>query len=98
MMSSSTFDECVKAAFLLVGAFRNRDVVEPFPRRQVKPAAVLLAGGVSQRAAHIGFTGTGWSMQNHVLVFDQITADGWRAISLVFTAVPGMVLMSAPVG
>ncbi len=92
MMSRSTFDECVEGAFLLVGAFSDRDLVEQLPRQQVRHAAVLLTRGVSQQAGNIGFTGTGWSLQNHVLVFDQITAYGGRAISSVFTALPGVAL------
>ena len=37
-------------------------------------------------------------MQNHLLVFEQISADGWWAISLVFSALPGIVLMASMPG
>ena len=68
-------DQRVEASFLVAGALSDGDPVEQFIGGQVEHSAVLLAGLVRQGAGDVGLPGSGGSLQDDVLAFEQVGAD-----------------------
>ncbi|MBK8462245.1 MAG: hypothetical protein IPL36_04150 [Nigerium sp.] len=98
MINNSTFDEGVEAAFLVAGAFGDRDPVEQFPGRQVEDLAVLLAGLVRQGAGDVGLPGSGGSLQDDVLAFEQVGADSQPSDQFAVDAAAGHGLEVGQIG
>ena len=91
-------DEGVEAAFLVAGAFGDRDPVEQFPGRQVEDLAVLLAGLVRQGAGDVGLPGSGGSLQDDVLAFEQVGADSQPSDQFAVDAAAGHGLEVGQIG
>ena len=91
-------DQRVEASFLVAGALSDGDPVEQFIGGQVEHSAVLLAGLVPQGAGDVGFPGSGGSLQDDVLVLDQVGADRQPADQLGVDAASGHGLEVGDVG